>query len=104
MVKYFSRDLAEFKKDALTDDDETYLLHRKRHPNLSYSGSFVRSKGEKYLLDLLVWCGFTDIEYEPPIVIPDQNEYYLKKADAVCRFPGVQLPIYIEHWGMDEQS
>lgn len=105
MQKSFSKELGEFKKYGTLDSDEDYIYKRRGQQFYSYTSHHTKSKGEKFLLDLLYEYGFVDIRYEPPQALPKGfREYDLKRADASCRHPQLRQKIVFEHWWVDEDS
>ncbi|MDP2090709.1 MAG: UvrD-helicase domain-containing protein [Candidatus Gracilibacteria bacterium] len=105
MQEYLINETIYFKHSGYLDDDEKYYNYRKNKEFQALSGDYVRSKGEKYLIDILIEHGF-EVIYEPYIKIDGD---YLSKPDIMCNISknGKKLlsrDIIIEHWGFDEDD
>ncbi len=105
MHENLPKHLQELRLWWLLDEDNVYLAKRKEATLFAHTGNFVRSKGEKFLLDFLVEYGFSEIRYEYTMEVPDwKNSYLLKKPDVRCSLQGIKVPIYIEHWWVEDDS
>lgn len=100
--KYLEKELSDeyghLKRDGIhLDDDEFYK--QKIAKSYAFTWDFVRSKWERYLIDFLVEFWFSKIKYEPILNI----NWKLKKPDISCRYTGIKMPIFIEHWWSDSE-
>lgn len=105
MQEYLINETIYFKHSWYLDDDEKYYNYRKNKEFQALSWDYVRSKWEKYLIDILIEHWF-EVIYEPYIKI---DWDYLSKPDIMCNISKnwkklLSRDIIIEHWWFDEDD
>lgn len=105
MIEQLPNELIYFKQSWYLDDDKKYYNYRKNKEYQALSWDYVRSKWEKYIIDILVEYWF-EIIYEPFINITGD---YLSKPDIKCNISKnwkklLSRDIIIEHWWFDEDD
>jgi DNA helicase-4 len=97
MYEFFRRELAEIERAGLLLSEEEYYTYRRNIQEYTLGGQLVKSRGEKWIADLLFEHG---IWYEYERVYGRGGELYRPDFSVYHR----QHDYIIEHWAVDEEG